>query len=130
MRPFERIAEVVCEKLAGDIQNVNLGGAGQLFFLEQIDAGGEIEDCARPDSPALEVREFGAGRGFQLFEPVFFDLQRRAALVPAREAQQQSRALMAIRDAERAGVALILIGNESDAEIGRASCRERVETEE
>src|SRR5262252_1705119 len=115
MRPFERIAEVVCEKLAGDIQNVKLDRAGHLFLLEQIDAGGEIEDCARPDAPVLEVREFGAGRGFQLFEPPLFDFQRHAALVSTREAQQQARALMAIRDAERAGVALILIGNEADA---------------
>src|SRR5262245_14362233 len=115
MRPFERIAEVVCEKLAGDIPNVNLGGAGHLFSLEQIDAGGEVEDCARPDAPALEVREFGAVPGFQLFEPLLFYLQRRAALVPAREAQQQARALMAISYAERAGVTLILIGNEADA---------------
>src|SRR4030095_3244755 len=78
MRPFKRIAEVVGEKLAGDIQNVKLDCAGHLFFLEQIDAGGEVEDRARPDAPALEVREFGAGRGFQLFEPVLFDLHPRA----------------------------------------------------
>src|SRR5262245_54699408 len=115
MRPFKRIAEVVCEKFAGDIQNVKLDRAGHLLFLEQIDAGGEVEDRARPDAPALEVREFGAGRGFQLFEPALFDLQRRAALVPAREAQRQARALAPIHDAERAGVALILIGNEADA---------------
>jgi hypothetical protein len=75
MRSFKWIAEVVCEKPAGDIQNVNLGRADHLFFLEQIDAGGEIEDRARLDAPPLEVHEFGAARGFQLFEPFLFDLQ-------------------------------------------------------
>src|SRR5882672_1864569 len=88
MRSFKRIAEVVSEKLVGDIQDVNLGRANDLFSLEQIDAGGEVEDRSRLDAPALEVHEFGARRGFQLFQPFLFDLQRHAALVPSSEAEQ------------------------------------------
>src|SRR5262245_2482951 len=74
MRSFERIAEVVSEKFIGDIQNIELGRANDLFPLDQIDAGGEIENRTRLDAPAIEVHEFSARRGSQLFEPLLFDL--------------------------------------------------------
>src|SRR5215468_2084326 len=88
MRSFKRIAEVVSEKLVGDIQNVKLGRANHLLSLEQIDAGGEVEGRSRLDAPALEVHEFGARRGFQLFQSFLFDFHRHAAFVPSSEAEQ------------------------------------------
>src|SRR5215510_3018093 len=88
MRSFKRIAEIVSENLSADIRNVDLGRANHSFFLEQVDAGGEVEDRARPYAATLEVHEFGARRGFQLLEPILFDLQRRTAFVPSGEAEQ------------------------------------------
>ena len=41
-------------------------------------AGGEIEDRARLDAAAIEVHEFGARRGFQIFQTVLFDLAMAA----------------------------------------------------
>src|SRR2546428_9092099 len=118
MCSLKRIAEVVSIKFVGNIQDVNLGRADHLLSLDQIDAGGEVKDRARLAAPALEVREFGAWRGFQLFKPLLFDFQRHAAFVPSSEAQQQAGTMILINDAERSGVALILIGNESDAGAG------------
>ena len=88
MRPFERIAEVISENLIGDIQDVELGGANDFFSLEQIDAGGEVEDRSRLDAAALEVHEFGSRRGFQILKLIFVDFHRRAAFVPSGKAEQ------------------------------------------
>src|SRR5262245_9507794 len=112
MRPFERIAKIVGERLVGDVQNVKARRADDSFTLEDRDAHREIEDRARLDAPALEVHELGSRRRLYLFEPLLFDLQRHPAFVPAGETHQQSGSVMLISDAEAAHVPLILIWNE------------------
>src|SRR5215468_8616468 len=64
MRPFERIAKIVSERLVCDVQNVEARSADDSFTLEDRDTRREIEDRAWLDTPALEIHKLSARRCF------------------------------------------------------------------
>src|SRR5262245_8901015 len=70
MRPLERVAEIVSEQFIGQVQEIQLYGAGHFVLPEQIDACRKIQDCAGPNPPTLKVHQRCSWRGFQLFQIV------------------------------------------------------------
>jgi hypothetical protein len=62
MRPLERIAKIISERLVGNVQNVEARSADDSFTLEDREARREIEDRTLLDAPALEIHGLCARR--------------------------------------------------------------------
>ena len=88
MGPFEGIAKVKSESPVSHVHDIQLNRGSYFITFKQIDASREVEDRAGFDATAVEVDEFGAGGGLQLFEAFGIDFKRHAAFVPAGQAEQ------------------------------------------